>query len=449
MSAFSGNPLLISPELLEQDGLLAKKDAIPKTRFPADKVDYREVIDAKAKVLRKAYRNFKMKADTREYDAFCLSNAGWLDDFALFMSIRAHFKGRLWSTWPKDIRDRDAVTIASLKDRYREDIEREKFFQYLFFRQWESLKSYCNKRNIKLFGDMPIYVNNDSVDTWMNPELFKLDEHKHPRFVAGVPPDYFSSTGQRWGNPVYDWDKLKEQRYDWWIKRFEQNFKLYDMLRLDHFRAFSAYWEIDANEMTAINGKWVEVPGNDFFTVMKNHFKSFPIVAEDLGVITDDVKELMACFCFPGMKILVFAFGGDYPKSPYLPENFTPNCIVYTGTHDNNTVRGWFEQDVTEDEKKHLFEYLQKEVTADEISDIFIRMGMESVAAVAVFPLQDVLGLDADSRMNTPSTATDNWKWRILPDMFKSETAARLAEITRAGNRIPQPLPAAAVSGCE
>jgi len=312
----------------------------------------------------------------------------------------------------------------------------EKFLQYLFFKQWFSLKNYCNSKNIQIIGDVPIYVSFDSVDVWANPGIFKLDKKKMPTFIAGVPPDYFSKTGQLWENPVYRWDVLKETRYSWWVKRIEHNLRLFDVIRLDHFRGFVAYWEVPANEKTAINGKWIEVPAEDFFSTLLKHFPNLAIIAEDLGFITPDVIEVIDHFRFPGMKLLIFAFGDDFPKSSYLPHNHTKNCVVYTGTHDNNTVKGWWRREASPEDRKRLFKYIGREVEEGNIQWEFIRLAMMSVADMVIIPMQDILGLGEEARMNLPATAEGNWEWRLIPEQLTPSLAKRLSEMTEIYGRV-------------
>jgi 4-alpha-glucanotransferase len=309
-------------------------------------------------------------------------------------------------------------------------LEREKFLQYLFFKQWFSLKKYCNDKGIRLIGDIPIYVNYDSVDVWTHPDLFKLDKDKKPTFVAGVPPDYFSKTGQLWGNPIYRWDILKKTGYRWWFQRIGHNLLLFDTLRLDHFRGFVGFWEVPSTEGTAINGKWVKAPAVDFFKALLKKFPAHSIIAEDLGVITPDVKEVVNRFGFPGMRILQFAFGEDLPTHPYLPHNYLPNTIVYTGTHDNNTTRGWFDNEATPEDKKRLYRYLGREISPEECPKELHRLAMVSVANTVIVPVQDLLGLGEEAKMNRPSVAHGNWEWRLLPDQLDSSSTERLREMT-------------------
>jgi 4-alpha-glucanotransferase len=324
--------------------------------------------------------------------------------------------------------------MAIKKERHNQ-LEKEKFWQYLFFKQWHSLRDYCHEKGVQLFGDLPIYVSFDSAAVWANPGLFKLDEEKRPAFVSGVPPDYFSETGQLWGNPVYRWDVLKESNYCWWRGRIAHNLELFDVLRIDHFLGLVAYWEIPASEKTAINGQWIKAPANDFLNTLNENFPHFPIVAEDLGLVTPEVREVMNHFGLPGMKILQFAFGEDNPLHPFLPHTYEKNFVVYTGTHDNNTVRGWFEGEASADEKRRLFRYLGREVPVEEIHWALIRLAMMSVARWVILPLQDVLGLGAKARMNKPSVAHGNWEWRLLPGQLTTLASEKLLEVTEVFGR--------------
>jgi len=351
------------------------------------------------------------------------------------VALKSHFGGKAWSEWPQDIRDRQPQALQSAKKELYETVEKERFLQYLFFKQWGSLKDYCKEKNIQVIGDIPIYVNHDSVDVWAHPELFKLDDEKRPYVVAGVPPDYFSETGQLWGNPIYQWDVLKEKEYDWWVQRIAQTLKVYDLLRIDHFRGLVAYWEVPATEKTAINGNWIEAPVMDFLNHLTRRFPSLPIIAEDLGVITPDVREIMHHFELPGMKLLLFAFGDDLATNPYIPHNLPRNCVAYTGTHDNNTIRGWFEKEATPEIKRRLFRYLGRNVPVEELHWELIRLVMMSVANVTIFPMQDILGLGEEARMNQPSTLEGNWQWRLLPDLLTPDLTSTLREMTETYGR--------------
>jgi len=434
-SAFACNPLLLSPELMVREGLLTEEDIIPDKTFRPRRVDYNSVVAFKRKLFQTAFQRFKQRKDKDDYEKFCNENIWWLDDFALFLALKEHFKKRVWSDWPPDVRDRRDEALHSLKKALQENMDRERFLQYEFDRQWSALRSYCQEKGIQVIGDIPVYVNYDSVDLWTYPELFKLDQKKKPYAVAGVPPDYFSATGQLWGNPLYRWDILKERGYDWWILRVDHNLRLFDIVRIDHFRGFVGYWEIPATENNAVNGEWKEAPARDFFRVLTEKHPPLPLIAEDLGVITPDVREVMEHFDFPGMKVLLFAFGEDDSSHPYLPHTYEENCVVYTGTHDNNTVRGWFEREAKPAEKKRIFRYIGRKVKKKDIHWEFIRLAMQSVARTAIIPLQDVLGLGEEARMNLPATGKGNWEWRLLPSQMTSQLARKISDITETYGR--------------
>jgi 4-alpha-glucanotransferase len=435
ISAFAGNPLIISPDLLVQDGLLTKTDYRPIPNGPRGRVDYDIAVPYKEKLFNIAYERFAKTIDREEYDRFCSQNASWLEDFALFVALKSHFKGKPWSEWPPEIRDRQPDAVQSMQEDLYDTIEQEKFLQYLFFHQWLALKRYCNEKGIKIIGDMPIYVDYDSVDVWTHPTIFKLDADRQPEAVAGVPPDYFSATGQLWGNPVYQWNTLKEREFDWWIQRMGHTLTLFDVVRIDHFRGLVAYWEVPAGEQTAINGQWVEAPVYDFFNALRARFPSLPVIAEDLGVITPDVREVMHHFKLPGMKVLLFAFGEDNPEHPYLPHTYEENAVVYTGTHDNNTAKGWFEQEAKPEDKKRLFQYLGHKTSAQEIPWELIRLAMESKANLALIPMQDVLGLGEEDRMNRPATGEGNWEWQLRLGQLTSKLAEKLRVLTETCGR--------------
>jgi 4-alpha-glucanotransferase len=429
-SAFAGNPLFICPELLVRDGLLSAGEVVPPENSRSSQVDYPSVIHFKERIFDLAFERFRKQKPAQSYDDFCFRNSFWLDDYSLFVALHSHFGEKVWSDWPAEVRDRKPEALKSFMHQLSSQIDREKFLQYSFFRQWSALKSYCNRRGMQIFGDIPLYVQYDSSDLWGHPEIFKLDGDNRPLVVAGVPPDYFSETGQYWGNPIYRWDFLQQTNYAWWLERMEHNCRLYDLLRVDHFLGLVAYWEIPAQEKTAVNGKWVEAPGEHF---LKAFFKKFPfysLVAEDLGAVTPAVREVMRKFSLPGMKVLLFAFGDDLAGNPYVPHNHIPNCILYTGTHDNNTVRGWFEQEASTDDRKRLFRYLGRKVMAEEVAEVFIRKAMMSVANTVILPIQDLLGLGADGRMNVPSTTEGNWAWRLSPGQITPVLAERLREMT-------------------
>jgi 4-alpha-glucanotransferase len=417
-------------------GWLSHEEIEPIPRFTQNGVDFKSVFLYKSEIFMKAHERFKMKEEKNEYEQFCYQNRYWIDDFALFIALKSHFQGKPWSDWPEEFRDRKPDALVSAGRTLQDEMDRVKFLQFLFFKQWMDLKRYCNDRGIQIIGDIPIYVNYDSADLWVHAEIFKLDALKRPCVVAGVPPDYFSETGQLWGNPIYDWDALKANNYDWWIHRIAHNLNLFDIVRLDHFRGMVAYWEVPAHEQTAINGRWVEAPAVDFFNMLLREFPNAPIIAEDLGTITPEVREIMQRFNFPGMKLLLFAFGADLPSNPYVPHNLVKNCVAYTGTHDNNTTRGWFEKEATSEIKKRLFSYLGRVVTNTEVSWEMVRLAMMSVANTAIFPMQDILGLGEEARMNRPAVRDGNWQWRVLPEHLNSALAHRLREMTQTYGRI-------------
>jgi 4-alpha-glucanotransferase len=435
-AAFAGNPLLISPETLVRDGWIGQVDLPPPTGFSSDHVDYGRVISFKEALLQKAYQRFTADRENGDYDVFCGENANWLDDYALFVALKSHFKGKVWSEWPAEFRDREGEALGWAGQAFADRIRQVKFLQFLLYTQWAAVKGHFNHQGIRIIGDLPIYVVHDSADVWVHPELFHLDETKRPVTVAGVPPDYFSETGQLWGNPVYRWEALKAQGYEWWIRRLRHNLKLYDLVRVDHFRGFVGYWEIPAGERNAIQGQWVEAPAWDFFTRITEVFNDLPIIAEDLGVITPDVTEVRRHFQFPGMKILLFAFGEDLPTHPYAPHNLERDCVVYTGTHDNNTARGWFENETSPETRERLFRYLGREVLADRIGQELIRLAMMSAADRVIFPLQDLLGLGKEARMNRPAREDGNWEWRLDPAMLTPALAKDLREMTEIYGRV-------------
>ena len=430
-SAFAGNTLLISPDLLVEEGLLVREEVETKPPFPEIRCDYNAVIPYKEALFEQAFRRLRTtRKGWDEFEVFCSSHKTWLDDFSLFAVIKRRFQGQIWNEWPGDLRDRNRESLQTVKEECPEELEKERFLQYLFYKQWGSLKEYCNRRGIQLVGDLPIYVNFDSADVWADPQIFKLDEEKRPSFVSGVPPDYFSKTGQLWGNPVYHWDRLRETGFEWWIRRMAHHLRLFDAVRIDHFCGLVAYWEVPAKEETAIHGRWIEAPVADFFKALFRRFFHLPIIAEDLGVITPDVREVLHQLGFPGMKVLLFAFGEDHPMHPYLPHMYERNCVAYTGTHDNNTIRGWFEGEASSDDRRRLFRYLGREVPPDEIHLELTRLAMISVANTVIFPLQDILGLGEESRMNRPATTWGNWEWRLRPDQLTQAASERLLEMT-------------------
>ncbi|NDJ18768.1 4-alpha-glucanotransferase [Myxacorys almedinensis] len=437
-SSMAGHPLLISLERLQERGLLQDEDFANVPDFPSDRADYDRAYAFKLPLLRKAYEAFKHQASDDEkkaFDQFCESKAFWLDDYALFMAIKDEQKGASWYRWNPELAIREPGAIAQCRDRLSDEILYQKYLQFEFFWQWADIKRHTNDRGISIIGDIPIYVAHDSADVWANPENFKLDrETGEPELMAGVPPDYFSETGQLWGNPVYDWDYLQKSNFKWWIQRFEAMLDLVNYIRIDHFRGFEAYWAVPHGEETAINGEWIEAPGTEFFETLRQDLGNLPILAEDLGTITPEVEELRDTFGFPGMKILQFAFGSD-PGNPYLPFNYSTNFVVYTGTHDNDTTIGWYES-LSEHEKENLLHYLGC-VSPEGIHWDMIRLALGSVAALCILPLQDLMGLGTEARMNVPSQADHNWAWRYRPEMLHNGIRDRLQSLTKTFGRAP------------
>jgi 4-alpha-glucanotransferase len=436
-SANAGNPLLISPERLRDDGLLDDADLSDTPEFPLT-VDYGWVIHAKIPLLRKACDNFRTRATPelkQAFEEFCQSKADWLEDYALFRSIKDAHGGSSWHEWESAIARREPTAIEQWREKLASEIFYHKFFQFEFFRQWMDLKQYTNQNGIEILGDLPIYLAHDSAEVWSHPELFCLDEETGlPSLMAGVPPDYFSATGQLWGNPLYNWDYLQENDFKWWIQRFKGLFERVDLVRIDHFRGFEAYWAVPLGEETAVNGEWKLAPGKELFTRMREELGRLPIIAEDLGLITPEVEALRDEFEFPGMKVLHFAFDSE-PDNPYLTFNYVRNSVVYTGTHDNDTTVGWFNKRSPE-EQDRVRRYFNC-MGADGIHWDLIRMAFASVANQAIIPLQDALGLDTDARMNEPSRPMGNWGWRYHPDSLSDELARRLREIAALYGRLP------------
>lgn len=427
-SAFAGNPYLVSAALLMDQGLLKRKDLADRPVFPVEKVDFGPVIQWKLLLLNRAYVRFKQGANsklTADYQKFCTEEATWLDDFSIFMALKEAHGGAPWSLWSKEFRLRDEKSLADFSRENHEVIEQHKFRQFVFFTQWNAVHAYANAKGIKIIGDAPIFVSFDSADAWSHPELFFLDDDRKPTVVAGVPPDYFSPTGQLWGNPLYKWEVHKATGYKWWIERLAATLKTVDYVRLDHFRGFAGYWEIPAGMPTAEIGKWKKGPGMPFFKALRQAFPDLPIIAEDLGEITPDVIALRDGMDLPGMKILQFAFAAD-AKDPFLPHNYPVNCVAYSGTHDNDTVIGWYKT-ATEEEKDFYRRYLAR--SGDDPAGDMVRGVWGSVAAFAVCPLQDLLRLGTEARMNFPGKASGNWTWRMLPGALSPQLQRYLVEL--------------------
>jgi 4-alpha-glucanotransferase len=416
-SAFAGNPLLISTDRLAEDGLL---DPEAEKSVPGP-VDYQAVIEWKERRLREAHGRWKPEKDFRR---FCEEHSGWLDDWALYAALKRRFGGTPWSRWPEEYARREKVAMARARRELKRETSFHKFVQYQFFRDWDEVKGAANAAGIEVMGDVPIFVLHNSADVWANQDLFFLDEHGEPTVVAGVPPDYFSEAGQLWGNPLYHWERMREDGYSWWIARIRMALTLCNVVRVDHFRGFQAYWEVPAGEGTAANGRWVEGPGAELFTALRHALGELPLVAEDLGDITPEVVALREELGLPGMKVLQFAFSD--PSSQFLPHNHAGgNWIVYTGTHDNNTTAGWWNS-ASLQEKTFARSYLGKEYVG--VWD-FVRLAYSSVASRSVVPMQDVLGLSSDARMNTPGTVEGNWVWRMSGTELTLELAARLRRL--------------------
>jgi len=440
-SALAGNPLLISPQWLEEKGWLDGSALVDVPDFPKDRVDFERVTPWKLALLKSAARQFfhHAAASDREcFDAFCQTNASWLDDFALFMALRQENDGAVWSQWDRSIRWREPAALAKWRESLAEPMAMLKFQQFAFFSQWRELREYCRERDIRFMGDLPIYVSHDSADVWVNPLHYHVDSHGEPTVVAGVPPDYFSKTGQLWGNPIYRWDVMARDGYRWWLERFRAVLELVDMIRLDHFRGFEAYWEVPATEPTAVNGRWVKGPGPALFDAARRALGELPLVAENLGVITPAVEAIRAQFGFPGMSILQFAFGNDSQSATFRPHNYPREVVAYTGTHDCDTTVGWWtsqgkgESTRSAEDIRREHELALKYLNSDgsEINWVFIRALEASVADTVLIPLQDVLGLGSNSRMNQPATQGGNWRWRYRREMLTPGTAGRLRELS-------------------
>ncbi|WP_240793895.1 4-alpha-glucanotransferase [Antarcticibacterium arcticum] len=424
-SAFAGNTLLISPEFLEKEGFINLQDFNIPEVSQQDKVNFKQVSLFKEEILEAAYHNFKRnKINLQKFKTFVKTHRDWLEDYSLFKVLHDTYNTP-WFTWPVPYRDRTAEGLKQGRKEFKSAIERVKFNQFLFFSQWLPLRSYAQQNQIQIIGDIPIYVNHDSADCWTNSRYFKLNKSKFPSKISGVPPDYFSETGQLWGTPVYNWKELKANRFDWWIQRIKQNLLLFDVVRLDHFRGFSAYWEVPAGDKTAQNGKWVKAPGHDFFKTLQKEIPHMPFIAEDLGSLDQGVYDLIADFNFPGMNVLLFAFGDDKAKNPYLPFNHIPHSIVYTGTHDNNTVLGWYEG-ADSRTKRHLKEYTGKNITSKNVNTQLHRMALASVSKLAIIPMQDILGLGSEAVMNIPGSTKGNWTWRLTYDQLSIQKVVEL-----------------------
>jgi 4-alpha-glucanotransferase len=446
-SAFAGNPLLINLDTLVKRGYLAADDLSAQPKFPRESVDFGTLIRWKLPLLRKAAAAFRQKADREElaaYEAFCQLHAVWLEEFALFMALKETHEYVMWTLWERELALRDAAALDGARRNLHEQIEANKFIQFEFEREWSDLKAHCARNSIRVMGDVPIYVAQDSSDVWAQPELFDLNADGTPRVIAGVPPDYFSATGQCWGNPIYRWDVHSKTGYKWWIERFRRAFEMVDMIRLDHFRGFAGYYEIPGTETTAVNGRWVKGPGAALFEAVEGALGKLPILAENLGVITPEVEGLRNQFGYPGMAILQFAFGKDPQAPDFKPHNYPRHRVAYTGTHDNDTVAGWWHSSgagdsvrTPEDVAKEMeFAKLYLDTDGAEIHWVMIRTLMASVADAVVFPLQDVLGVSTEGRMNLPGTSSGNWRWRYRAEELTLGVGDRLRRMSEAYDRL-------------
>jgi len=430
-SAFAGNPLLIDFNILINDRLLDQRDLGTFPYFSDSKIDFGKLINEKDRILRIAFNNFSINV---QYNNFNLVESDWLDDYALFMSLKKHFQGVSWSHWDQDIKLREPNAIDYYKEKLLNEIKYHKFLQFIFFQQWDELHNYASKNNIKIVGDIPIFIGFDSADAWVNSEIFFFDKNGQPTKVAGVPPDGFSETGQLWGNPLYHWKKMEETGFEWWIKRFESSLKLTDILRIDHFIGFVNYWAVPYGEKTAENGRWEKAYGEKLFKQVQKKLGELPIISEDLGVLTQEVVNLRNKYGFPGMKVLQFAFY-DGMEGGFLPHNFSENFVVYTGTHDNETTRGWF-SNLPNNIREFVCNYLNFSGDESEIAEKLIETAWESIAVFAIAPMQDFLNLDNNARMNYPGIAGGNWQWRMKKNFLTDELADKIFKLTEKYERI-------------
>lgn len=449
LSSYAGNPLLISLDALVMDGMVTPADLAMMPEFPDERVDFGSVIEVRLAILKKASRKFIEQCEAspplgRAFESFCEREREWLDDWAMFTALKTEHDLKPWTEWPRGIALRQEVAMAEVMASLEAEIEEAKALQFLFHRQWNKVRLRARDLDISIIGDIPIFAAHDSADVWANRELFHLDENGNPTVVAGVPPDYFSATGQRWGNPLYDWEKHQQTNFAWWKSRLSKTLSMVDVVRIDHFRAFAAYWEIPAAEETAINGRWVECPGDALFNTLRKDMGELPIIAEDLGLITPDVIELRDRHGFPGMRVLQFAFGADSMAPEYVPENYPDNSVAYTGTHDNDTVLGLFNsgadehttrtEEMVEAERRTILNYTQTD--GSELNWDYIRHVWNSQARLAICPLQDVLGLGSESRMNTPGKSGEFWSWRFTWDQLTNTIEERMRRVTAESGRV-------------
>lgn len=428
LSAFAGNPLLISLEGLQEWGLLTAEDLKPLPNCSETKVDFPQVKLYKEQLLRKAFARFD-KAHAKQYDEFRQANQYWLDDFALYMALKEYHHYQPWNCWPREIANRKSEAISRYQELLSDRVEYHIFLQYIFYQQWSKLKNYANSRGIKIIGDLPIYVAYDSSDTWSKPHLFKLDDQGYPKVVAGVPPDYFSPTGQLWGNPIYNWPEMQRDNYHWWTQRFKYLLQITDIIRIDHFRGFESYWEIPFGEQTAVKGRWVKGPGTQLFSAVKNQLGDLPIIAEDLGLITPEVEELKRQLAFPGMKVLQFTLESNRVQD-FSPYHYPYHTVIYTGTHDNDTTVGWLRGKLADQQvKENLSQYFHIDIhqPIERICWRLIEIAYQSPVATVIIPMQDILALDSWARMNTPATVGgNNWCWKLKSTDLTAELESTL-----------------------
>ncbi|TDY59492.1 4-alpha-glucanotransferase [Aminivibrio pyruvatiphilus] len=425
-SAFAGTPLCISPDDLVTRGLLLRDELSGHPAFPEDRIDYGPARAFREEILRIAFSRF---SPGEEYGAFLREQEHWLEDYVLFTALKGIYKGTPWNGWPEKIRGRDETALREAAGDLRGELDYLRFVQYIFFSQMKSLRAKCREAGVELIGDLPIYVNYDSADVWSRQSFFCLGGDLLPTEVAGVPPDYFSETGQLWGNPLYNWDTLKKNGFSWWIRRLRHSLSLFDTVRIDHFRGLLAYWAIPFGDKTAERGTWRPVPSADFFNAVRKELPSPPFLAENLGVITPDVTEAMESMGFPGMAVALFAFGGGMRDNPHIPHNYRRELTAYTGTHDNNTIEGWYSEDASEDERRTFRKYTGRSADGESAADAVIRLVLSSVAERAVVPLQDYLGLGSEGRMNTPSVPSGNWEWKARQEHLSGELSGRMANL--------------------
>jgi 4-alpha-glucanotransferase len=440
-SAYAGNPLLISPEILQSQDLLEKSTLKKAELARTSRINYYEVYKKKTALLHEAYAEFKRMRSTldskRSFEVFCSENCCWLDDYSLFTALKCK-TNKSWVDWPTEIRSRQPQALAEKARELADEVAYEKFVQYTFFSQWETLKQLCHKKQVQIIGDMPFYVAFDSVDVWVNQGLFSLKHDGQPKFVGGVPPDYFSEDGQLWGNPVYDWGKMEKSGFEWWLNRIGFSLKVYDFLRLDHFRGLVAYWRVSASAKTAKKGRWIKTPHQKFFFKLKEKFPDLPFIAEDLGVIDEPVKRAIRFLGVPGMKVLLFGFNGS-GDNPHALANHPVNSVVFTGTHDTNTARGWFKSEATVAQKANFSNLIGKRATETQVSFEMVKLALKSKAKLAIIPVQDVLALGAEARINMPSCPSGNWEWRATPKQLGSRNFAALSKATIKADRAEKP----------